>query len=188
MSVQEIIDKIKTKGEEERKEIQKRYENRVQEIKNKQEEERKRFYDTELEKIQNEEEEIKRGIMLSAKLEKRKKVLQFRKDQIQQVFDKVRENFRDILGKDQYYQFLKEKASQLAKEGDTVYLAPQDVKDFGAALKKDVSAKIDVKEGKLKGGLIIEKKHFNYNLSVNALIEEKREELEKEVGKKINVL
>ncbi|PKL11488.1 MAG: hypothetical protein CVV50_05640, partial [Spirochaetae bacterium HGW-Spirochaetae-6] len=84
--------------------------------------------------------------------------------------------------------FLVKKASALSGDGDIIYLSANDMKDLGEKLKKALKAKVELKAGKIKGGMLIERGSYNYNLSVEALIEQYSEELEQKIGKKLNVL
>lgn len=188
MAIQDIIEKIKKEGEAEIRKINEYYASRIQEIKNKQAEETKKFYEAELDKIAKEAEEIKRGMILSAKLERRKQILKAKRAYIEQVFEKVKKDFKNLVGKEKYYQFLKSKIEKFADNGDTVYLSDSDIKDFSASLSKDISKKIEIKSTKIDSGLIIEKKNFNYNFSISSLLEQKSEALEKKVGKALHVL
>ncbi len=188
MSVKDIIAKIEKEGQEEIKKLKAHYDTRVKEIGKIQEKEKKAFFDIEMKKINKEVEEVTRGIILSAKLEKRKKILRAKRESINQVFNFVIDDLKGLAGKDSYYKFLKEYAIKLCEDKDVVYLAKSDVKDFKDKLSKDVKKKITIKEGKLKGGMIIERGKINYNLSVESIIEKRMEELEKTVGMKLNVL
>ncbi|HCL56799.1 MAG TPA: hypothetical protein DHW82_07305 [Spirochaetia bacterium] len=188
MGIRDIIDKIKEEGEREVAKIKEHYEKRISEITKHQEEERKSFYDFELEKIAKEVEEVKRGILLSAKLEKRKKILLAKRELIAQVLDKVKKDLKELLGKDVYYQFLKSNLVKLGADGDTVYLSKSDMAEFSKELLKDSGKKLEFKEGRLDSGIIIEKKSFNYNISTESLIAQKAQDLEKLIGTELNVL
>lgn len=188
MSLKEIIARIKEEGDAEIAKTREHYESRVKEIEKKHQEEREKFYQAELEKIERDKEEIKRGILLSAKLEQRKIVLKAKKDLVNNVFSQVKASFKEIIGAEAYYKFLKENASKVVEDDDILYLSAADLKEFSSKLKTDLSKKVEIKEGSLKAGFILEKPSYNLNFSIEALLEEKKEELEKEVGVKLNVL
>ena len=188
MSVKEIIARIKEEGEKEIQKVREYYESRVKEIQKKQDDEQKKFYDVEMEKIDKDKAEIKRGILLSAKLEQRKIILKAKRDMINKVFDKVKNDFQNIVGKEKYYKFLNDKISKIVDDGDIVYLCSSDVKEFGAKLKKDLKKKVEIKESNIFAGFLVEKKDFNYNSTIEALLASKIEEFEKMVGTKLNVL
>lgn len=188
MGVKEIIEKIKEEGAAEVKKLESYYESRVSEVSKEQEMEKKAFFDVEMEKIDKEKEEVKRGILLSAKLDKRKKVLKAKRDGITKVLEKVQTGIKDIIGGEKYLDFLTRKASSLCGDGDVIYLSASDMKEFGDKIKKALKAKVELKAGSIKGGMLIERGSYNYNLSVEALIEQYGEELEQKIGKKLNVL
>lgn len=187
MGIKEIIARIKEEGAQEIEKINDQYEKRILEIKKNQERESKLFFDAELENIQKEAEDVKRGLILSAKLEKRKKVLQAKRDLMKQVLKEAQKNLKTLLGAEKYSGFLK-KGLSLAQEGDTVFLSAADLKEFGDELKKSGAKNLNFKEAAIQGGMIIEKGSFNYNFSVEALAEKKAEELEKNIGMKLHVL
>ncbi len=187
MGVKEIIAKIEAEGNKEIAKIKEHYKHRVDELKKSQDKEKEKFYDVEMEKIKHEASEVKRGIILSAKLEKRKAILRAKRNSINAVFSKVEKDIKKLAG-DDYYNFIKSNISEYAEDGDVILLSAGDVKDYEKKLKSDSKKKIEIKEGKLISGLIIERGSINLNISLEALINKKMEELENQVGKELNVL
>lgn len=187
MGIKEIIAKIQEEGAREVEGIKEQYQQQLANLQKKQEEEQNLYYNTQLESIQKEAEDVKRGYILSAKLEKRKKVLQAKRNLINKVLEEAQTNLQATIGKEKYLAFLKQGINK-AQEGDTVLLSPADLKSFSEELKKSGPKNLVFKEANIKGGIIIEKKNFSYNFSVEALVEQKKEELEKDIGNKLHVL
>lgn len=187
MGIKEIIAKIQEEGAIEVKGIKEQYQQQFTKLQKKHEEEQSLYYNTQLESLQKEAEDIKRGYILSAKLEKRKKVLQAKRDLINKVLEEAQKNLQATIGKEKYLAFLKQGIAK-AQEGDGILLSPADLKSFSEELKKSGPKNLNFKETNIQGGIIIEKKNFSYNFSVEALVEQKKEELEKNIGNKLHVL
>jgi len=188
MGVEDILARIKEEGRKEIGKIESHCRERIAQINLEQEKERKFFYDAELLKIQKEAEELKRGILLSAKLEKRKKILKAKRNEILSVLNLIKFNFKDYIGGKVYLEFLKNKIESLAQDGDTVVLNAEDLNSLKDFFQNQGSKKLKFLVGNFPLGMIIQKKEYNYNLTLDSLISSKLEELENRIGKELNVL
>ncbi|HOJ50233.1 MAG TPA: hypothetical protein PKW55_05420 [Spirochaetota bacterium] len=187
MSVKDIIENIKAQGKKEIESLRDYYNKKIEELKSYAKKQQEDFVKSENIKIESAIEEIKRGQLLTAKIEAGKIELSYKKKAIKDVLDYIHQNIISLLGEDEYYKFLKLVIEKYSDNNDVVKLNPNDIKLFKDRLLKDISKKVEYKEFN-DYGVVIEKPQFNYNFSLKALIEQKYAELEKIIGKKLNVL
>jgi len=187
MGVKDIIESIKEQGKKEIEAQRNYYNKKIEEIKISGKKEQEAFVKEEEAKINAAIEEIKKGFVLIGKIEARKVELFYKTKAIKDVLDYVHNNIVSLVGEDNYYLFLKSVISKYADDKDIVLLNKEDIKRFKEKLLKETTKKIEFKEMS-DYGVIVEKPSFNYNFSLKALIEQKYAELEKIIGKKLNVL
>lgn len=188
MSAQEIIAKIKSRGQEEVAKIREHYEHRAAAIRMKQQEAEKLFMDTETARIERESSELKNGILLSAGIEKRKKILTARRQQINRVFELLLNQFRELAGTEAYYAFLKQSLRRNVSPDAVIYLSAEDLEKFGEKLTRELNLKVPLKAAAIKAGVLVDNGAFNCNLTVEALLQKHRVEFEQKIGTALHVL
>lgn len=115
------------------------------------------------------------GSRLKAELDVRKTVLAKKREKLNEAFKKAEEK---ILSDDEaYISFIGGAVKQYAEDGDTVVVSPSDEKriskDFIGNLAKENGISLSYRaDGKFSGGVILEGKSYDKNLTIETILGE----------------
>jgi len=190
MAIQDILKKIEIDGEKKVSVLEKQWNDKIGEEKSKIESELDTYYHQELDRIEKEIDNQERKRFLDAKLENRNKILEKKREIINKLFDEVFSKFYSM-DEDKYCNFL---ADLIKKQGGQdsfeVILNNNDKNKIGkkliSLLGKNYS--ISDKTASIKAGAILKKEKIEINISFDLIFKDKKEKLEQEVGKIINVI
>jgi|GEM_PF-383627 V/A-type H+-transporting ATPase subunit E len=190
MGLQEIINKIEKDCELKIKDLEKEWNQKIEEEKKKIDKELEIYYKDQFEKIEKEIDNELRKKYLDYKLESRNKILESKRAIIDKVFDEV---FTKYLSyeTDIYLEFLVDLIKKNVKDdGYEIILNKKDKDELSEKLIKKLGSgfKISDSVSNIKGGVILKKGNIEFNLSYDQIFKFKKEKLEKEVGKILNVI
>ena len=190
MALEDILKKIEQDGEIKIRSIQNEWNQKIADEKNTLEQKVKDQYEKDLKKIEKEIEERERKRFLEAKLRQRNTVLQKKISIIDDIFSTV---YHEILSLDdaKYFDILVDLVKEASSSQDEeIILNAKDKTAFGDKLIKKLGGNFSLYGEPLdiKGGLVLKKGNIETNLSFDSIFKIKRQELEQEVGKIINVI
>lgn len=187
MGVNEIVINIKQQVNLKKEQLEEEFLFKEKELLSKLEVEYQELKNIRLEQVKKEVLENYQGQLMSIKLDSRKTILALKKQMILDIIDQIKKDFTHFVGKENYYTFIKNKATEFAESGDMIYLAAQDI-SYKETLLKDLNKEnIQIQSKDILGGIIITKKDANYNFSLESLFEDHLREIEQIIGEKIHV-
>jgi V/A-type H+-transporting ATPase subunit E len=184
-----ITEKIKKDAESEAQEIIKKAEQKTQEILNRAKKEKKEIED-ETKKLatRTKKREIEKALS-NARMQSRKKILREKRNIIDSVFRKTKEKMLSQKKK-QYVEFISNLIKQEVKDVDfTLVLAENDVQNFGEGIFKEILKNLDCdkeipfEKGDFSGGCILRRESYEFNATMDTIINKTKEELESEIAK-----
>jgi V/A-type H+-transporting ATPase subunit E len=196
MALKDIVEKIIKDAEEEGREKVKEAEKKAAEILREAEKKSEELKKKIVEKAEKEAAEEKKRIIALARLEVRNKLLEKKKDLIEEVFQEASKRISSV-SKDKYRNFLKKVILEAAESGEEeVILNERDRELVDAKFFEEINQELQKngKKGSLKlsseareieGGVILKKNGLEINASLETLLKELRSEKEKEILQKI---
>lgn len=189
MPKSKITEKIKRDAESEAEEIIKKAEQKTQQILNQAKKEKKRIED-ETKKLATETKKREMEKALSnARMQSRKKTLLEKRTIIDSVFSKAKEKLLSQ-NKKQYVEFISNLIKQEVKHGDSkLVLAEKDVKNYGKEIFNEIlktvntDKEIAFEKGSFSGGCILKKESYEFNATMDTIINKTKDELESEIAK-----
>jgi V/A-type H+-transporting ATPase subunit E len=187
MAIDDVIAKIEKSASSKREEILIDAEKEKQKILTDWQNKASDFYGNEKRKAVHDAENEKRSIVLAKRLELRKDLLSAKQKLIDTAFDRAYEKIKNLKGSE-YEKLIEKYLSETAEGAEEVIFRAEDKAVFEKALKKvGKDLKLSSETRKLDGGFILKKGKVETNVSIATLFKAKREELENEVGKLLNV-
>jgi|Deesub1362A_J573_1020465.scaffolds.fasta_scaffold02584_3 V/A-type H+-transporting ATPase subunit E len=196
MGLKDIVEKIikdaEEEGEKKVKEAEKEAAEILKEAEKKSEELKKKI----VKKAEKEAVEEKKRIIALARLEVRNKLLEKKKELIEEVFQEVSKRISSV-SPDKYRNFLKKVILEATESGEEeVILNERDRELVDAKFLEEINKELQKngKRGSLKlssetreieGGVILKKDGLEINASLETLLKELRSEKEKEILKKV---
>lgn len=189
MPKSKITEKIKRDAESEAEEIIKNGEQKTQQILNQAKKEKKKIEDeTKRLAAETKKREIEKSLS-NARMDSRKKILSEKRKIIDSVFSKAKENLLSQKKK-QYIEFISSLIEKEAKKSSfTLTLAENDVKNFGKEIFNEILKKLTIdkeiafEKGNFSGGCILRKESYEFNATIDTIINKTKEELESEIAK-----
>lgn len=190
MALEDILKKIEQEANQEIENIKLEWDNKIKKEKKSIDKKIKKMYEDEIQKVEKEIEQSERKRILDAKLEQRNVILKKKIEIINNIFSEV---FEKILNynENKYFNIL----IDLIKKGtetkdEEIILNEKDKKKFGDKILKVLKGKYKISDETrdIKGGVILKNGDIETNLSLDFIFKDKREKLEQEVGKIINVI
>jgi len=124
-----------------------------------------------------------------ARMEKRKAILEKKRGIIDAVFENAKERILS-LKRQEYIGFISDIIADETKKGDfELVLAEDDVKRFGKTVFEEIvgksvcKAKVIFETGTFTGGCILKKEKYEYNATVDTILERVKEKLETKLAK-----
>jgi V/A-type H+-transporting ATPase subunit E len=124
-----------------------------------------------------------------ARMENRKTLLKERRRIIDSVFEEAKERLLS-LKKPDYIKFIaKMIKGEITKEPFTFILSEKDVKRFGKGIFTEILKKVggsdnaSFETGTFEGGCILRKKSYEFNATIDTVLERVKEKLESELSK-----
>jgi V/A-type H+-transporting ATPase subunit E len=196
MALKDIVEKIIKDAEEEGKEKVKEAEKKAAEILKEAEKKSEELKKKIVEKAEKEAAEEKKRIIALARLEMRNKLLEKKKNLIEEVFQEASKRISSV-PKDKYRSFLKKVILEAAESGEEEVILNErdrelvDAKFLGEINQelqkngKKGSLKLSSETREIEGGVILKKDGLEINASLETLLKELRSEKEKEILQKI---
>jgi vacuolar-type H+-ATPase subunit E/Vma4 len=188
MSLINIIESIHHKEAELKEKLETEYQTKKNTISQNLEKEYLALKDEKMKVATKEADEFYQGRLMAFKLEERKKILSSKKAVIHSIIEKIKDSFKDLVGDQNYYQFLKDKALAFVEDGDSIILSKKDMTLKDSLISDTGKKNLTFSEGLFEGGIVIVKKNFNYNFSLESLIEDNFSKIEQIIGEKVHVL
>ena len=176
MGYKEIIERIRQDTQEEIQQVQKETEEEIQLIETEIEQERK----SQLKNIQEEAELIKKRTfehkIASARSEMRKQILALKQQLLEELFSQAKQHLLNM--PDEKYVSRIKKAVDKITDSGTIFIGAKDFQRRGEMFKREFEKGFTVsKTDEIDYGVIIDKGKVRYNLSVDAIFSEGRENL-----------
>lgn len=190
MGFTDIINKIENDGKIKLSQIEKEWNEKILLEKEKIEKEVQQYIKEQVEKLEKEIENKERKRYLDFKLECRNKILEKKRSLIDRVFNEVFNKFLSY-DRDIYLQFLESLIKKNIKDkGYEIIMNNKDKIDLGDKLIKKLGDGFSLSNDivNIKGGVILKKGNIEINLSFDQIFKLKKEKLEQEVGKILNVI
>lgn len=190
MALEDILKKIEEEANKEIENIVTVWDKKIKDEKETIDKKIKKMYEEEIQKIEKEIEQKERKRILDAKLEQRNTILKKKIEIINDIFSKV---FDRVLKYDERKYFniildLIKKGSETGKE--EIILNKKDKEKYGKKILESLKGQYKISEDtrNIKGGVILKDGNIETNLSLDFIFKDKREKLEQEVGKIVNVI
>jgi len=172
----EILERIKQDTQEEIQRIQKETEEKIQLIETEIEQERK----SRLKNIQEEAELIKKRTfehkIALARSEMRKQLLSLKQQLLEELFSQAKQHLLNIPDEEYVSRF--RKAVDKITDSGTLFVGALDFQRRGEIFKREFEKDFTVsKTDEIDYGVIIDKGRVRYNLSVDAIFSDRRENL-----------
>lgn len=196
MALKDIVEKIIKDAEEEGREKVKEAERKAEEIMKEAEKESEELKRKIVERAGKEAAEEKKRIIALARLEMRNKLLEKKKDFIEEVFQEASKRISTV-SRDKYRNFLKKVILEAAEsgeeeiilnEGDRGLVDTKFLQEINQELQKNGrkgGLKLSSESREIEGGVILKKDGLEINASLETLLKELRSEREKEILEKI---
>ncbi len=193
MALKDIIQKIESEGNQKISLMVKEWDDKINSEKDSKTKEIDRYFEEEKEKIIKSIDEKQNKIVLDAKLEQRNKVLEQKIQKINSIFETVLEDYKKMSDKEYLTileKLIKNVENLIESNHIELILNSNDKKKFGKNLIKTFgnNYKLSNETRNILGGVIIKDGKIEYNQSFDLIFKNKKETLQQEVGKIINVI
>jgi len=195
MGFSEIISKLISDYEEQKKQIEKEWDDRIFERKKDIDKQIELLFETKSKEIERQIEQEQHSRFLNAKLLQKNLVLKKKRELIDDVFDKA---YQQICHMDdqKYLSILVELIKKYSeKEDEVIFLSAKDFAKYKDSLKKKldengIKYKNIFSSDKFEKGVILydEERKIETNLSFESIMKRKKEKLENHIGKILHVI
>ena len=187
MAIEDVIARITQSANEKKSEILREAEQEKEKIMSEWQQKAAEFYSIERKKAETDADNEKRSIVLARRLELRKELLSAKQKVIDEAFQSA---FKKItrLPAAEYEVLLLKLMKENAAGGEEVICRKEDQSIIEKVIKssgKKVTLSKETRE--ISGGFILKNGKIETNASLDTLFEAKRNDLEQEVGKLLNV-
>ncbi|MCX8058177.1 MAG: V-type ATP synthase subunit E [Spirochaetes bacterium] len=190
MGFTDIINKIENDGKLKLEQIEKEWDQKIKQQKEKIDKEIEIYVKEQIERLEKDIENDERKRFLDFKLECRNKILEKKRSLIDKVFNEVFNKYLSY-DRDIYIQFLESLVKKSVKDrGYQIILNKRDRDELGDKLINKLGDGFTLSSDtvNIKAGLILKKGNIEINLSFDQIFKLKKEKLEQEVGKILNVI
>ena len=187
MAIEDVIARITQSANDKKSEILREAEQEKNKIMSEWQKNAADFYEIERRKAEHDADNEKRSIVLARRLELRKELLSAKQKIIDDALQKAFEKMTKMPEKE-YQSFLEKLMKETAAGGEEVLCKKEDQSLLEKVIKssgKKVTLSKETRE--ISGGFILKNGKIETNVSLETLFETKRNDLEQEVGKLLNV-
>lgn len=195
MGFSEIISKLISDFELEKKKIEDDWDSKIKERKNEIDKQIEKIYESKAKEIEKQIEENHHSRFLNAKLNQKNLVLRKKRQLIEEIFKKAYSDL-SMMDDEKYLTILIELIAKYSEDKEQIiYLSSKDFEKYKDNLQKKLNEKkIKIKSieksDKFEKGLVLYNpdKKIETNLSFESIMRRKKEQLENHIGKMLHVV